>query len=465
MPNKKKNKAENLLLKQESFWDIATREEQSKAFEFCEGYKTFLNTNKTERQVILDSISLAKKSGFKDANFEVRIGDNKKFIFNNRNKSAIFISLGENGFAQGAKILLAHTDSPRLDLKVRPLYEDTGIAYLKPHYYGGIKKYQWPTIPLSMIGTVILKDGKEIEINIGEHKDDQVFLISDLLPHIDLERMDKPLKKAIGAEELNIIVGSRPIGDKKIKDRVKLSVLEWLNKNYQMSEVDLFTADIRFVPSFPVRDVGFDRSMIAGYGQDDRVCVYTGLTAFLASKENQTKILFLADKEEIGSVGTTGAKSLFLENVLEHLLLKTNAPISINDLFRQSKAISADVTAALDPDYKASHDPRNSPYLGNGAVIEKFLGWGGKMMSTDAEPKFIREIVDLFNKKKVVWQTGHLGKIDEGGGGTIAVYLANRNLDVIDVGVGLLNMHAPYELASKADIYSAYKGYNVFFES
>ncbi|MFH1890716.1 MAG: aminopeptidase [Candidatus Kuenenbacteria bacterium] len=464
MPTKK-HKSEDLLFKQESFWDCTSQKEQDMAFEFCEEYKKFLNLNKTEKQVIAESIKKAKQNGFKSVDLDSKLASGKKLIFNNRDKSAILVSIGKEGMQQGSKFLLAHVDSPRLDLKVRPLYEDTGIAYLKPHYYGGIKKYHWPTIPLSMIGTVVLKNGQEIEINIGEKKDDPIFLISDLLPHIDSERMDKPLKKAIDAEELNIIVGSRPVKDKKIKDRVKLAVLDWLNTNYQMSEIDLFSADLRFVPSFPARDVGFDKSMIAGYGQDDRVCTYTALEAFLKSKEDKTKILFLVDKEEIGSVDTTGARSLFLENVLEYILYETNTAISTNDFFRKSKAISADVTAAFDPDYKTSYDPHNSPYLGNGVVIEKYLGWGGKMMSADAEPKFIRHFIDLFNSKKVVWQTGHLGKVDAGGGGTIAVYLANRNVEVIDMGVPLLNMHAPYELASKADIYSAYKGYRVFLEN
>ncbi len=461
----KKNKAEELLFKSEFFWDQASQAEQRQADKFSEEYKQFLNTAKIEQEVVAESIKLAKRDGYQEVDLDKPLNKSKKLIFVNRGKSVVMVNLSNQGLEQGANFLLAHTDSPRLDLKVRPLYEEAGLAYLKPHYYGGIKKYHWPAIPLEMRGSVMLKNNKEIIINIGSSPSDPVFVISDLLPHLEKDKLDKPLKDIIAGEEMNIIVGSIPVKDKQVKDRVKLAILNWLNKNYRIKEIDFLSADIRFVPAFVAKDVGLDKSLIGGYGQDDRVCAYTSLQAFLQAKNRQTKILYLVDKEEIGSVGTTGAISLWLENVLEYLLKQTKSELSINDVFRKSSAISADVTAAFDPDYRNVFDEKNAIYMGKGLVIEKFLGSHGKAMTVDAEPKYLRKIIDLFETKKVVWQTGHLGKIDQGGGGTVAVYLANRNLEVVDIGVALLNMHAPYELASKGDIFSAYKGYKVFLES
>lgn len=458
-------KTDNLFFKYKNFWDISLNKERQNAFEFCDKYKNFINYGKTEKQIIKFAVQAAKNIGFQEINLDSQYSvGHDKLIFINKNKSVIFLTLGNKKIEQGIKFLLAHVDSPRLDLKVKPLYEDTGIAYLKPYYYGGIKKYHWPTIPLSLIGTVILENGQEVEINIGEKADDPVFLISDLLPHIDAERLEKPLKKAIEAEELNIIVGSLPLKNKKIKERVKANILFWLNDNYKIREEDFLMADLRFVPNFPSRDIGFDRSMVGAYGQDDRVCVYTSLHAFLSASNSNTKILYLVDKEEIGSVGTTSARSWFLENVLDYLIKQFKSPITIADCYRRSRAVSADVTSAFDPDYKQSYDINNSTYLGQGVVVEKYLGWGGKMMSIDTDPNFLREIINLFNKKKIVWQTGHLGKVDQGGGGTIASYFANRNIETVDIGVPILNMHSPYELASKADIYSAYKAYKAFLE-
>jgi len=469
-----KNKLENLLFKSELFWDEASQAEQNQASKFSEQYKEFLNKAKIETEVVQESIKLAKQVGYKEVSLDPtsprlhgasdKLGKNKKVFFVNRGKSVVLVDLGNKDLEKGANFLLAHTDSPRLDLKVRPLYEDGGIAYLKPHYYGGIKKYHWPAIPLEMRGSIILKNNQEVNINIGGKTNEPVFVISDLLPHLEKEKLEKPLKDAIDGEEMNIIVGSIPVKDKKAKERVKLAILEWLNKNYKIKEVDFVSADIRFVPAFEARDVGLDKSLVGGYGQDDRVCVYTSLQAFLQAKNKQSKILYLVDKEEVGSMGTTGAMSLWLENVLEYLLKQTNSELSVNDIFRKSSAISADVVAAFDPDYKNVFDEKNSIHLGKGVAIEKYLGYRGKALTVDAEPKFLREMMDLFEQKKVVWQTGHLGKIDQGGGGTVAVHLANRNLEVVDMGVALLNMHAPYELASKGDIFSAYKGYKAFLE-
>jgi aspartyl aminopeptidase len=462
---KKVDKFDKLLFKSESFWEKASNREQDLAMEFSDEYIKFLNNVKTERQVVAESVKQAKKEGYREVDLDGSLGKADKLIFTNREKSVIMINLGFKGLDMGAKFLMAHTDSPRLDLKVKPLYEDSGIAYLKPNYYGGIKKYHWPTVPLEMHGKVILKNGSEVEISLGSKKDEPQFVISDLLPHLEKERMDKKFGEAIAGEELNIIVGSIPVKGKELKDKVKLSVLEKLNKEYGIIEQDFLSADLHFVPAYTARDIGFDRSMIGGYGQDDRVCVYTSLRAFLEGSDGVTKILYLADKEEIGSMGTTGAESLFLENVIDFLLRQTKSDLSVYDVFRKSFGISADVTAAYDPDYKEAFDKINAIELGHGVVIEKYLGYRGKAGTVDSDPHFLRTLMDSFDKKSVIWQTGHLGKVDQGGGGTIAVYLANRNMEVVDMGVPLLNMHAPFEVSSKADVYSTYKGYKTFLEN
>lgn len=466
MQNKRKNNEEKLLIGGGLFWDLASKGDQGQSEKLGEEYKDFLRGCRTEKQTINEAEQVAKKEGFVKIDLNGNWPKGKdKLIFINRGKSAILVNFGKEGLVAGANFLIAHVDSPRMDLKVKPLYEDGGIAYLKPNYYGGIKKYHWPVTPLAMQGTVVLKDGKEIEMNIGFKESDPVFVISDLLPHLDRERLDKPLGKAIDAEELNIIVGTKPVANKKVKERVKMAVLEWLNKNYKITEEELFTADIRFVPAYSPKDVGFDRGLIASYGQDDRVCVFSALKAFLQAKNKRTSILYLVDKEEIGSIGATGAESMFLENVISWLIERGGVKMNIYDFYRKSKGISADVTAAYDPDYKQAYDINNVAHLGHGVVIEKYLGHRGKSDTMEAEPFFIREIINLFNKNKVIWQTGHLGKAEAGGGGSIAGYLANRNMEIVDIGVALLNMHAPYELSSKADIYSAYKGYRVFLEN
>lgn len=466
MPNNRKNGGKKLLMGGGLFWDLASKKEQAVAESIGDEYKKFLKVCRTEKQTIREVERLARQGGFvaSDLNGSWPKGKDK-LIFINRDKSAVLINFGKGDLIAGANFLVAHTDSPRMDLKVKPLYEDGGIAYFKPNYYGGIKKYHWPVTPLAMQGTVVLKNGQEIEIDIGLKEDDPVFVISDLLPHLDHERMDKPLGKAIDAEELNIIVGTKPVADKKAKERVKMAALEWLNKNYQIGEEELFTADIRFVPAYSPRDVGFDRGLIASYGQDDRVCVFAALEAFLEAKNKRVSVLYLVDKEETGSIGATGVESMFLENVISWLIRERGIKINIYDFYRKSRGISADVTAAYDPDYKQAYDLNNVAHLGHGVVIEKYLGHRGKSYTMEAEPFFIREIINLFNKNKVVWQTGHLGKAEAGGGGSIAGYLANRNMEMVDIGVPLLNMHAPYELSSKADIYSAYKGYKAFLEN
>ncbi len=464
----KKYKPDDLLYKTSPVWDSLSALQLKKAYKLADSYKSFLNKAKIETEVVTEVIKQAEEEGYRlvDLDHPIRLVGNKKLLFVNKNKSLLAVDLTHGKIADGFNFILAHVDSPRLDLKVRPLYEEAGLAYFKTHYYGGIKKYHWPAIPLEMRGQVVLKGGRTIELKIGTQQSEPWFVISDLLPHLEKERMEKPLKEAIEAEELNVIVGSRPVKDRKVKQRVKLAVLDWLYSNYQIKEKDLLAADIRFVPAFPARDIGLDSAMVGAYGQDDRVCVYTALEAFLgADNSKRVKVLYLADKEEIGSVGITGAESLWLENVLEYLIEQTGSQLKLSDLFRRSRAVSADVTAAYDPDYKNVFDEKNAIYLGHGVVIEKYLGYKGKAMSVDVEPSFLRYLMDLFDKKKISWQTGHLGKVDQGGGGTVAVHLARRNLEVVDMGVAVLNMHAPYELVSKADIYAAYQAYKAFLEN
>lgn len=463
---KKKNKYDDLLFESKSFWETASEVEKKKVFVLAEDYKKYLDKSKTERRAVLEAMVMAKKQGYREIDMDKALPKGaKKLIFNNRNKNLVLVNLGDRGIDVGVKMLLAHVDSPRLDLKVRPLYEDNDLAFFKTHYYGGIKKYQWPTIPLSMMGLVVLRDGKEIEFEVGEREGDPVFLITDLLPHLDKERMTKKtMDKAIQAEELNVLAGNIPVKDENVKNRVKLAVLEYLNKEYGIIEKDFFSADLRFVPSWKARDIGFDRSMVAGYGHDDKVCVFVGLRSIFESKEKNTNILYLADKEETASVGSTGADSFYLENVFSYLIRELKSKESVYDIFRKSKAISGDVTSAFDPDYKNIQDDKNAVYIGRGVVIEKYNGWGGKYQTVDAEPKFVRELIDLYDQKKINWQTGHLGKVDEGGGGTISAYLAKRNVEVIDMGPALFNMHAPYELVSKGDLYSGYLAYKAFLE-
>ncbi len=460
----KKYKIEDLMINSESFWQVTSKAEQRKAFNFSQKYKEFITQNKIEKEIISFAIRMLKANGFNELNLDEPLGNKRKVFFVNRDKSLIALDLKDN-FDGALNFLLSHVDSPRLDSKVKPLYEDGGLAYFKSHYYGGIKKYHWPAIPLELRGEVILKDGKKVLLHIGTAKDDPLFTISDLLPHLEKERMDKPFKEAIAGEELNVLVGSRAVSDKKIKNRVKAYTVKWLYENYGIQEKDLLSADLRFVPAFEGRDIGFDASLVGAYGQDDRVCVYTTLFAFLDAKGKKNNLLYLADKEEVGNVGATGVDSLWLENILNYLIQQLGLKVSQYDIFRKSKAISADVTAAYDPDYKSAFDETNKIELGHGLVIEKFLGHKGKVLSVDAEPEYLRYLMNIFDKGKVVWQTGHLGKIDQGGGGTVASHLAMRNLEIVDIGVPLLNMHAPYEVVSKGDIYSAYKGYKVFLEN
>lgn len=459
----------DLYFEKRNCWEAWSEKEAQAAMAFGEEYKNFLNEAKTEREAVKFGVKMAEKKGFKDLKTFKKLKKGDKVYFVNKNKSMIFAVMGENLLRDGLKMVMSHIDVPHLDLKVNPLYEDESIAFFKTHYYGGIKKYHWPTIALSLHGTVILANGKQVEVKIGEKSGDPIFMITDLLPHLGKTQMRKTLDEAIVAEELNILVGSMPVKDDKIKAKVKLAVLKYLNDEYGITSEDFFSADLQAAPESKARDLGFDRAMIAAYGQDDRVCAWTSLSAIFDSKPSQeTQVCLWIDREEIGSEGTTGAQSIFIENFVADLLELQVGKASMRDVYRvfeKSSCLSSDVTAGFDPDYKSVHDPMNVAKLGYGVALEKYTGHRGKSGTSEASAEFVQKLRTIFNKNKVVWQTAGLGKVDEGGGGTIAMFMAKRNMEVIDIGVALFNMHAPMEIASKADIYSAYLAYKAYYQA
>ena len=449
-------------------WEVWGEEEKSKALEFSEPYKNFLNQAKTEREAVKVGVKIAEEKGFKEISTCQNLKAGDKVYVVNRDKNLILAVIGKRLLDDGFRLVMSHVDSPRLDLKVNPLYEEENLAFLKTHYYGYIKKYHWPTIPLALHGTIVLENGEKKDVKIGEEDSDPVFIITDLLPHLARKQLKKTLEEAIGGEELNILVGSIPVNDKEVKEKVKLAVLEYLNKEYGMTEEDFFSADLQAVPASRARDIGFDRSMVAAYGQDDSVCAWSSLISLFDSQVvDQTQICLWIDREEIGSEGTTGAQSIFFESFIAKLLelvgTEKNNIKDVYQVFGKSEAISSDVTAALDPDYREVAEARNSAKMGYGVAMERYTGSGGKYYTSEASAEYTQKIRKILNNNKIVWQTAEIGRIDEGGGGTIAVYMAKRNIDIIDMGVALFNMHAPLEIASKADIYSAYLAYKAFF--
>jgi aspartyl aminopeptidase len=430
------------------------------ASDFCENYKTFLDNSKTERETSEQAVKLLKSKGFKEYIQGMVLTTGDKIYSINRGKSIVAAVIGAEPFENGLNICAAHIDSPRLDLKQRPLYEASELALLKTHYYGGIKKYQWTAVPLSLHGVVILDDGKKIEVRIGEEVGEPVFCVCDLLPHLAQEQMKRNTAESINGEELNILAGSMPFHLAKgtENDAVKLAIMNILNEKYGITEEDFVSAEIEAVPATKASDVGFDRSMVGGYGQDDRVCAYTALRALLdVKKPARTAVCLLCDKEEVGSDGNTGIKSAFFRTLMSSLAKDFGTNVKI--VLANSKCISADVSAASDPTFPNVLDSNNAALLGHGIVIGKYFGSRGKVGTSDASAEFIGEIRTALNKEKVVWQTGELGKVDLGGGGTLAVYLANMGIEVLDAGVPVLSMHSPFEVASKLDIYMAYKAY------
>ncbi|MBR1867928.1 MAG: aminopeptidase, partial [Clostridia bacterium] len=408
------------------------------------------------------SVAYAQKRGFTEYKFgdELKVGD-KKYL-NNRGKNLILFKIGKNDIAKdGIRIIASHIDSPRLDIKQNPLYEDSGMAYLKTHYYGGIKKYQWTAIPLALHGTVALANGKSVEIKIGERDDDPVFYVDDLLPHLSREQYTKPVSTAIDGETLNVLVGGRAFKDSDLKEKVKFSVLKALNDEYGMTEADFLSAELCAVPAFNAKDIGFDRALVGGYGHDDKVCSYPALTAICdAETDDRTIMVVLADKEEIGSEGNTGMQCGIFSDLID--IISANFGVHPAVVRAQSKCLSADVTAGYDPNFASVYEKRNSSLVSCGTSICKFTGAGGKGGSSDASAEFMGYVRNLLDESGVNWQTAELGKVDAGGGGTVAKYIAKLNIDTVDVGVPVISMHAPYEVISKGDLYSTYEAFLAF---
>lgn len=462
---------ELLSFKHKNVWEKATEKDIKKGFAFSEEYKRFLNSSKTEREFAANAEKLAAASGFialEDLfKKNKKIEPGSKVYFINRKKSAVFAVVGKRPLEEGTNIIGAHIDAPRIDLKQNPVYEDTDLVFFKTHYYGGIKKYQWLTVPLAIHGIVIKCDGTPVEIVVGEDDDDPVFTITDLLPHLAREQMQKKMTEAVTGEGLNLLLGSMPYNDEKVKEKVKLNVLNILNKRYGIVEEDFQSAELEIVPAQKARDVGFDKSMVGSYGQDDRVCAYPALKAILdIETPERTAICLLTDKEEVGSMGNTGAQSTLLQNFLANLIALTTGDdinLELRSCLTKSKMLSADVNAAVDPNYDSVYEKRNATYLGRGIMLQKYTGSRGKYDASDANAEFIGEVRKLFNDHKIIWQTGELGKVDEGGGGTIAQYAANLGIDVIDCGLAVLSMHSPFEITSKMDIYTILNAYKVFY--
>ncbi len=433
-----------------------------KADEYCEGYKAFMDASKTERESVETAVAMAEKKGFEPYDPAKKYAAGDKVYVNNRGKSLILAIIGEKGCREGVRIAAAHIDSPRLDLKPHPLYEKDDLALLKTHYYGGIKKYQWTAIPLSMHGVVILKDGTKVDVRMGEKAGEPQFCVTDLLPHLGAEQMGKSLSKAIEGENLNILVGSYPIGEEDDSNGVKLNVMKILHDQFGITEEDFVSADIEFVPAFKAADIGFDKSMVGAYGHDDRVCAYTALTALLKTeKPENTSMVVLADREEVGSDGNTGLNSEFLRYFVADLAQAEG--MEPRHVLSRSKCLSADVSAAYDPTYSSVYEAANSCYLNGGVGVMKYTGARGKSGTSEATAEFMAEVRALFEKNGVLWQTGELGKVDVGGGGTVALCIANLNVDVVDVGVPVLSMHSPFEIVSKLDVYMTYRGFKAFF--
>jgi len=466
---KNKDKYTYLLAEYPNLWESRNQDDFDHAYAMAEEYKRFLDLGKTEREFVNITIESAEQLGYVDIASVTTLAAGRKVYQSIKGKGLMLAVIGKKPISEGMNILGSHVDSPRLDLKPNPLYEENEMAFLKTHYYGGIKKYQWPTIPLSIHGLVIRQDGSKIFLNIGEKDEDPVFYITDLLPHLGQEQMVKQAKDVISGEDLNLLIGGRPIDDKDAKNRFKLGILKYLNEQYGMVEKDFVSAEIEIVPSIKARDVGFDRSFVASYGHDDRVCAFPALMAlFQQERPDKTCVVMLSDKEEIGSYGNSGAQSRLYENFLVELFIKTNG-VYDELLYRKTIAatqmLSADVTNGFDPTFASVSDTRNTAYMSRGIAMEKYVGSRGKSSTNDANSEFFASILMAFAKNNIPWQTGELGKIDAGGGGTIAVYLAKMGMEVIDCGVPVLSMHAPYELISKIDLYYTYLAYKTFIEN
>jgi aspartyl aminopeptidase len=445
-------------------WDVLKPREERKLWDLAEDYKAFLNAAKTEREAVTEIARRLERAGFEPLTGP-RSGKRVYQVF--RDKVLALAVLGREPLSAGLRLIASHIDAPRLDLKQNPLYEEVDLALMKTHYYGGIKKYQWLARPLALHGTLFKRNGEKIEMAIGEKPEDPVFTVADLLPHLARKvQMEKKLSEAVEGEKLNILVGSLPLGPRETKDRFKLAILKVLHDRYGLVEEDLISAELEVVPADPARDVGLDRGLVGAYGQDDRVSAFSSLAAVLdLPKPEQNLVLLFFDKEEIGSEGNTSARAQILETFLHGLFeLKGEAfsPEILGRTLENTRALSADVAGALDPDYQEVHEKRNAPRMGYGLCLTKFTGSGGKYGSSDAHAEYLFWVRQVFNREDVVWQTGELGKVDEGGGGTIAKFLAALGLEIVDCGTPVLSMHSPFELVSKADLFMTYKGFKAF---
>lgn len=452
---------EELEYKNRSAFESISEDELERSFAYAESYKLFLDNCKTEREAVKYSVAMAKRRGYT----EYRLGDDiavgGKYYYNNRGKQLVVFRVGEEPLENGAYIMAAHIDSPRLDLKQNPLYEDSGLGLFKTHYYGGIKKYQWTAVPLALHGIVMKSDGTSVDICIGEDEDEPIFYVSDLLPHLAKDQMSKSLAEGITGEGLNIIVGSEPYREEETDGAIKLNLLRILNEKYGMCEEDFLSAELAAVPAMHARDIGLDRSLIAGYGHDDRVCAYSELTALLDSNDTaKTVFAVLADKEETGSDGVSGMQSEIFADILAEVCEARGANYRV--VKANSKCLSADVNAAYDPNFPEVLEKKNACYANCGVVLSKFTGARGKSGTSDATSEFTAYVRSFLNRNGVVWQMAELGKVDQGGGGTVAKFIANMNIDTIDVGVPVISMHAPYEAISKLDLYMTYKAFCAF---
>ncbi len=446
-------------------WKSVTEEERERIFAFSREYMEFLNSAKTEREAVARVREMAEAAGFRGVETAETLKPGDRVYYVNRGKSMFLAVIGEQPLTDGVRVVGAHIDSPRLDLKQRPLYEDGELALFKTHYYGGIKKYQWTAIPLALHGVIVKDTGETAEVNIGEAPEDPIFTITDLLPHLAGQQGKKPLSTGVKGEDLNVLVGSVPLADTE-KEAVKAGVMKLLEKKYGICEADFASAEIEVVPAFPARSLGFDESMVAAYGQDDKVCAYPGVRALLElERPERTAVCILSDKEEVGSMGNTGMESQNFELFLMELLEKSGivSPYALQRLLSRSACLSADVTAAFDPNYPEVMEKKNAAYLGAGICINKYTGARGKSGASDANAEFLGAVRGIFNRAGVCCQSAEMGKVDEGGGGTIAYILANKGMDVLDCGVPVLSMHAPYEVAGKYDIYMAYLAYGAFW--
>ncbi|MBE6550121.1 MAG: aminopeptidase [Ruminococcaceae bacterium] len=453
-------KKEELIYEKQTVYKKGTKAICDAAFAYAEGYKTYLDEGKTEREALKISIAMAEAKGFREYKLGDKINVGDKLYYNNRGKNLFVFSIGTEPITEGIRITAAHIDAPRIDLKQCPLYEDGGMGFFKTHYYGGIRKYQWVATPLALHGVIVTKRGEVIDVNIGEDDSDPVFYINDLLPHLAQEQSKLPMSEGIKGEQLNILIGSMPDGE---DDSIKLNILRILNEKYGITEDDFLSSELCVVPASKARDIGFDRSMIGAYGHDDRVCAYPALTALLEAKDSKhTLMCILADKEETGSDGPVGMQSELMLDIINEIAFNLGANPAV--VRANSKCLSADVSAAYDPNFPDVFEKRNTPLLACGAVFTKFTGSHGKSGTNDANAEFIGWLRGVLSNDDVIWQAGELGKVDCGGGGTVAKYISKHNIDTIDLGVPVLSMHAPYEVIAKVDLYETYRACLAFYK-